>query len=107
MASEPTPLAEIEARQRRLNIKSTMQFAIALVVVLVIAGLEIQTRQALCTFTGNLGRTVDQTDHYLNDRDKHGRLVHPGPILGVPRATMLQNLKNQKRAHNSLKGLHC
>lgn len=94
------PLAELQARQHRLNVKSTVQYLTALVVLIVVGLQGCQTHRALCALHGDLAQRVASTQDYLAE--------HPDPVLfGVPRATIVTNLHNQERTLRTLNGLYC
>lgn len=59
-----------------------------------------QAHSALCTFRDDLEARADNTDAYL---DKH----HEKILLGVPRATFVQSLANQRKTLASLNDLSC
>jgi hypothetical protein len=107
----PATLDELAARSdqryRKLMAGVIVAAAIGLFAITVIGLFAYVTRQSLCTFRADLQHRYDQTSEYMFARYPDGRLMHPGPVVGVPRATIIRNLDGQRRTLASLSELHC
>lgn len=91
---------ELRGGVRRLGIITVVLF----LVVGALAGYVLYENSkisgALCTFRGDLDQRVSATQGYLDN--------HPGPKpFGIARATLQQQLNNQRRTVESLSNLSC
>lgn len=106
--AEAPSLTEVGRRVNHIAVGMLAFFLILLVMWLVGGYFVTIVNSSLCAYRNGLAEDVAQGDHYLNDRDPStGRLLHPGPIVGVPRATLLHNLQVQKDRLATLHGLRC